>query len=366
MDPRETDKVHERLFAAVAGDISFSSALQSIIDVFGGAAGVIFELDRKSGAFKNWMGCGVEAGEQDYMDHIHAINPRMRHSLRHAAGHVLCEGMFIDERRMDGSEFYDWLNRHDLRYFLGSRLHDEGDTSLFHSIEFTPKHGHPDTGKIATFRQVAPLVGAAWRAFKLAGARAGRTDLSGWAPDHLPWAIFMIDGGATVVKMNMAAKNLVAGGDAVSLDDGMLTSLYGRSAEDLKQVMQRGLAGHCAETLLHCAAGCPPLIAQIIPINPGRVPSSSRAVAVLYIWNPVRRSDRVGDVLARLYGFTRAEAHLVQMLCRGIELSHAAEQLGISRNTARNQLQSVFAKTGTRRQNELMVSIWGVLETNAE
>jgi len=190
--------------------------------------------------------------------------------------------------------------------------------------------------------------------------------LSAWTPDHLPWAIFAIDGSASVVKMNAAARTLLAGGDAVSLDDGMLRPLDGRSAENLKQVLHQGLAGHCAETLLHCAVGRPPLIAQIIPINPARVPGSSRVVAVLYIWNPVGRSDRVGNVLARLYGFTQAEAHLVQMLCRGIELSHAAEQLGISRNTARNRLQSVFAKTGTRRQNELMVSIWGILETDAE
>jgi DNA-binding CsgD family transcriptional regulator len=363
MDPRGIDKIHEQLFAAVAGDIPFSSALQSVIDAFGGAAGVLFEVDRTSGVFKNWLGCGVEAGEQDYMEHINAINPRMRRSLRHAAGSIIYEGMFIDEQRMDRSEFYDWLGDQDLRYFLGSRLHDEGDISLFTSVEFTPKHGHPDTDKIEAFKRMAPLIGTAWRASKNVATASGGADMTAWAPDHLPWAIFAIDHNGTVVKMNASARELLASGDAVCVDDGTVRALDTRSAENLKQVLQRGTQGHCAETLLYGAAGRPPLIAQIIPTNPARIPNPSPVVAVLYIWNPARRSERLSDVLARLYGFTQAEARLAQVLCSGVDLSHAAGQLGITRNTARNQLQSVFAKTGTRRQNELVVSIWGVLDS---
>jgi DNA-binding CsgD family transcriptional regulator len=60
------------------------------------------------------------------------------------------------------------------------------------------------------------------------------------------------------------------------------------------------------------------------------------------------------DVLAHAFGLTPAEAKLAAIIARGESPEQAAEQLGIARETARNQLKSVFAKTDTHRQTELV------------
>lgn len=60
------------------------------------------------------------------------------------------------------------------------------------------------------------------------------------------------------------------------------------------------------------------------------------------------------EVLAVLYQLTPAEARLAALLAGGAELKDIAGTLGVSLNTARSQLRSVFAKTGTRRQSELI------------
>lgn len=61
-------------------------------------------------------------------------------------------------------------------------------------------------------------------------------------------------------------------------------------------------------------------------------------------------------IIAR-HGLTRAEATLACELAAGRSLTDAAERLARSRSTVRNQLQSIFAKTATHRQAELVAKI---------
>jgi DNA-binding CsgD family transcriptional regulator len=58
--------------------------------------------------------------------------------------------------------------------------------------------------------------------------------------------------------------------------------------------------------------------------------------------------------MVRLFRLTPAEARLAAGIATGASLNEVADSLGIGRETARTQLRSVFAKTGTTRQAELV------------
>jgi DNA-binding CsgD family transcriptional regulator len=58
--------------------------------------------------------------------------------------------------------------------------------------------------------------------------------------------------------------------------------------------------------------------------------------------------------MRQLYGLTPAEARVANLLLEGLEVREAAERLGITLETARFHLKRVLAKTGTRRQTELL------------
>jgi DNA-binding CsgD family transcriptional regulator len=60
------------------------------------------------------------------------------------------------------------------------------------------------------------------------------------------------------------------------------------------------------------------------------------------------------DRLGKAFDLTGAEALLAIHIADGGDLGGYAEARGVSRNTARNQLQAVFDKTGARRQAELV------------
>jgi DNA-binding CsgD family transcriptional regulator len=64
--------------------------------------------------------------------------------------------------------------------------------------------------------------------------------------------------------------------------------------------------------------------------------------------------DPSAETVQRLFAITAAEARLTLQLLQGRTLAQASEKLGISVETARTHLKHVLAKTGTRRQADLV------------
>ncbi|ESZ22319.1 hypothetical protein X737_02400 [Mesorhizobium sp. L48C026A00] len=59
-------------------------------------------------------------------------------------------------------------------------------------------------------------------------------------------------------------------------------------------------------------------------------------------------------MLQSCFRLTASEARLARKICSGHGVEAAADELGVSYETGRNQLKSVFAKTQTHRQSELV------------
>lgn len=355
---------YEQLLSAAAGEGSFVNAVESMTGAFGGGGGAVFEMNRKTGIITSWVSRTLFIGDDAYSAHVNSINPRMNYSMRHATGHLVFEGRFTSDRSMDRHEFYDWLERFaGFRYFLGSRIYDDGDVSLFQSIEFARRHGHPDPAKIAAFGRASRAVGNAWRAAARRGPSDEHDPLAAWVPEHLPWSIFALSANGRVLRMNGSARTLVDRKSALSLEDGELCALDRISQDGLRRAIGAAISGVASETLVARRDGPAWLIVQLVPVNNSPKAGPVPIAALLYVSSSVVKARDISGAASRIWGFTIAEARLANILASGADLTEAAKRLGISRNTARNQLQRLFAKTGTRRQSELLVQILGVLET---
>lgn len=97
-----------------------------------------------------------------------------------------------------------------------------------------------------------------------------------------------------------------------------------------------------------------PILLRIWPIDAAaRWPSPAvRALLTLNALGP--KPGPPAPILAKTFGLTPSEAKLACIIARGAGPEIAALELKISRETARNQLKSIFAKTGTHRQSELV------------
>ena len=61
-----------------------------------------------------------------------------------------------------------------------------------------------------------------------------------------------------------------------------------------------------------------------------------------------------GDILRRHYGLTRKQAELTMLLAGGLPLGECADAMGIAERTARRHLETIFTKTGSSRQIDLI------------
>jgi DNA-binding CsgD family transcriptional regulator len=97
-----------------------------------------------------------------------------------------------------------------------------------------------------------------------------------------------------------------------------------------------------------------PLSITVVPQPHTLSVLEQRPAAVLFVSDPDQDSELPPDLLQRCHGLTAAEARIAVLLVEGRGLNEAAELSGVTRNTAKTQLQSVFAKTQVQRQGELI------------
>jgi DNA-binding CsgD family transcriptional regulator len=79
--------------------------------------------------------------------------------------------------------------------------------------------------------------------------------------------------------------------------------------------------------------------------------------AAIILVDPEKRSRPPEAALRKAFQLTAAEARLASHLASGETLEVAAQGLGVARDTTRNQLKSIFAKTGVNRQAELVATL---------
>jgi DNA-binding CsgD family transcriptional regulator len=86
-----------------------------------------------------------------------------------------------------------------------------------------------------------------------------------------------------------------------------------------------------------------------VPLDLTRAP-----YAVVFISDPAQRERPKQEVLRAFFGLTPAEARVAMMLGDGNSPREIGQRLGVSSNTVKSQLASIYSKTGTSRQAQLV------------
>jgi DNA-binding CsgD family transcriptional regulator len=94
---------------------------------------------------------------------------------------------------------------------------------------------------------------------------------------------------------------------------------------------------------------------SIAPMNDRNVDLKSNGVAaVVFLHDPNKRQISTVHALIDSYGLTNVEAELATSLMHGKTLDECAIERGVSYNTMKTHLHSLFMKTGTNRQAGLV------------
>ena len=201
-----------------------------------------------------------------------------------------------------------------------------------------------------------------WRFARERSARHALLDVL----DQLPTAIVVVDAEASPVMVNAAAEGILATRDGVLISGKRLEALWHVERARLAQLIASACGandgaavsagGHLTVTR---PSGLRPFLVMVSPLPRGYCHGAGqqRRVAAVLIKDPQAQPHGSAESrreIARLYELTRAEERLLDLILDGSQLFEAAAHLGVSRNTARTHMKRIYAKTGTRRQAELV------------
>lgn len=169
--------------------------------------------------------------------------------------------------------------------------------------------------------------------------------------ERIPFGVILLDAKRDVVLQNKSAQEILKIGtpgrkkrDAAPLD--MIRSALNDG------FLARFQSGGCF--CLFQPAVSQRMCVFAYRVAPGSYVGEDKPATALFLTDPARKdASSIPDLMQR-YGVTRAEARLAAKLTQNNSIAESARLLGISVNTARNQLKRIFDKTGTRRQIELL------------
>lgn len=179
--------------------------------------------------------------------------------------------------------------------------------------------------------------------------------------DAVTAGVILIDRDLRIVHANSAAQRLLGAGDLLRVAGSKLVARSPVLAANIEATMPRLLEpeaklGRLGFGVPVASTGGTPHVIHVLPLTQGelRPGLAPQAVAAIFVAPAAGPVGPPGAVLAALFDLTPAESRVFEMLASGLTPGQIAERSGVSPSTVKSQLLRLFAKTGTRRQAELV------------
>ncbi len=178
--------------------------------------------------------------------------------------------------------------------------------------------------------------------------------------DQLAFGMFVIDRDHFIIRRNNIAADLLKANSVFKIEAGRLTTVREMDAQRFRQYLDRLFlpAAPMNERLLSLQKRSSADHYQICGNSLPDPQHQYRIDAiVLTVIDPVQTTPVPAQVLRSLYALTRSESKLAEALINGHTLEQYAHESGTKMTTIRTHLRSIFQKTGTTRQTDLVLSL---------
>lgn len=307
-------------------------------------------------------------GELAYIQHYGSIDPRIPLIRQNEPEQWLhCHEQF-DETFVAKDPFYqDFLIPVGRRYVSACKLVDDADVCVIFSVLRGVGEDPLGTPEVRFLDDVIPHLTRAVR-MRLQHYTFSTKALVGHAlVNKMSQPAMLLTTGGSVVLANTAATHLLASTSLVSVHDGRL---------DLPAQFQASFQKECArlEGLARGDIEVPEEISGYQSMVIGSELNNERVYAFFTLLVPPKVSGAFGlrplvlllfyhpdsaphvdsELLSAAFGLTPAEIRVCRLLGEGLLPKEIAIRADIQYETVRKQLQSIFRKTNTDRQSELM------------
>jgi DNA-binding CsgD family transcriptional regulator len=299
-----------------------------------------------------------------YVDQYMPQNPRVAFGLRQRTGDLGWDYQIFDEGGLARDPFYaEFLPRIGFRYFVSGVLKQTAHEFAAVAVQRSPAQGHASATDIAAMRRLVPHFRQAIEvASRLKRGSAASRSLES-ALDWLADGVALVAADGSVVYVNDALQAIVRRGPSLRIAKGAFefTSSDARTrfAAAIAAVISRRAGQPHNEAVADFAiareADVPPYLVSVRPLR-GKEGSGveARAVAIVFVRDPLSRTPAPTAMLRDVFGFTEAEAKLARALQAGSSLAAYARESRLSLNTVYTHLRRTKEKAGCKRLGELV------------
>jgi DNA-binding CsgD family transcriptional regulator len=356
----------DRIYAAAEAPDLWPDALEGIAEATRSAASILYRnMDAREGGVDVAVRVPPEAAEA-YQEYFHKLDP-WGNSPRAATlvkpGTVVDGEELISRPDLETTEYYnDFARPHGLtRVLAGIISKHDSFASVISLIRDDAAEQHSAEDR----RLLSALMPHLTRAIQIHRRLLPVSVLDGAAVDALDClasGVALLDGNGRTIFINRAAERLLRQRDGLLVEHGCLVAALPQERDALRLLVAQAARTTAGASLR--AGGALPISRPSMrrSFNVLVAPLARRhtslhgpeAAVAVFIADPEDRAPSEFGALVRLFRLTPAEARLAAGIATGAALAEVADLLGIGRETARTQLRSVFAKTGTTRQAELV------------
>ncbi len=349
-----------QIYESVGDPAALSDVMRQLVGVAGGRIGQFGLLDTRG----QWLHASVVGAPgsvlQTYLDLYAENDPRLPSYLSHTGQLLPCH-QTVDQALFERSALVnDFLDKMDARYCLASVTPVSPHMLAVISVMRPRRDGRYES---AEQKALAPFLPHVWRALslqiRLGGVESSLLALEALV-DRLSSPVLVVDRDGTLRHANEAGRAALARGVFLTLRKGRVEPCNAKQARDFALLVASALSGEARPGNGMRLLGGERRFATlaVYPLHglPTRAGVAGAAAALFLTgYSTVPLADSVR--LQALFRLTPAETRLVEWLLQGESPREISERFHLSRETTKSQLHSLFEKTGTRRQTELIATL---------
>jgi DNA-binding CsgD family transcriptional regulator len=279
-----------------------------------------------------------------------------------ADGMVRYSQHVIDDAELGRTEFYnDYLLKNDMQYAVGLKIPLENLPAAFISSQRAKSKGGFVASEGLVLETLLPhLQRALTLYFQFGQLESSVLGLES-ALDSFDQAVFGLDERGRVILSNRRAVAHVRSAGCIRLKAGTLTAIEPAENAQLQALLREAVdagngkrASSGGAMLLHDKDTQIPLRLTVTPLRVKHAGLPMQLAGLVFLSDPSARPQSRSATLRSLYGLTPMEVRVAELLLEGCDLRAISGALGMTLETVRFRVKQVLAKTGARRQSELI------------
>jgi DNA-binding CsgD family transcriptional regulator len=354
VDESRLAAVIDRFYEAAVTPELWPAALDELSAALGGIGGLMFYFPQGSTPWSSHSSSLDDPIRAFFAEDWHTKNVRTARGQQ-----VVAQGLtvFSEEQLFKAGELdrqpiqSEFFRRYGLRSFVGFDL---VPNKVLTAVE---RGYHPfQERELQTIARLHPHLARAG-AFSLARGNAHSSGILD-ALSLVSCAAILIDHEGCVIRMNEPAEQICH--SAFSLSKRRLVPRHVGSRQAFATLIEAATSAtkpHERPSPSYLAipqSSARPIFVQAMPIAGSSQDLFHLAKALVLLSDPKSKNAGAFGQIQQYFNLTPAEARIAEQLSQGIDLNSISEELRISITTVRTHLHSVFHKTNTTRQGELI------------